>query len=56
MPLFRLSVIFKMSTPFELVSMSVLNPTSLNITMMFSRVGSICYPFTLAKITKPSSL
>ena len=56
MPLFRLNVISKKSTTFELVSMSVPNPISLNILMMFLRVRSICYPFTLRRITKPSTL
>ena len=46
----------KKSTTFELVSMSILNPTSLNILIMFLRVQFICYPFTLLRITKPSSL
>ena len=49
MPLFRLNVIAKKSTTFELVSMSMLNPTSLNI---FLHVRSICCPFTLRRITK----
>ena len=44
------------STTFELVCMSVLNSTSLNILMMLLRVRSICCPFTLRKLTKPSSL
>ena len=56
MPLFRLNVIAKKSTTFELVSMSMLNPTSLNILMMVLRVQSICCPFTLHRITKPSSI
>ena len=36
MPLFRLNVISKKSTTFELVSMSMLNPTSLNFDDIFS--------------------
>ena len=50
-PLFRLNVRSKKSTTFELVSMS-----SLNVLMIFLRVWSICVPFTLRRISKPSSL
>ena len=50
MPLFGLNVISKKSTTFELVSMSLANPTSLNILMTFLRVQSICCPFTLRRI------
>ena len=50
------TLVSKKSTTFELVSMSMLIPTPLNILMMFLRGWSTCCPFTLRRITKPSSL
>ena len=54
-PLFKLNVVFKKSTILRLVYTSMAEPTSLNVLIIFSRIRSICWPFTFRNMSGQSS-